>query len=467
MPAQRSPVRYRGSLASAALGFLDGLTVLGIGWMTASFYHGGVFDDRYWVLLLVLLVAMSVTYERFGVYAPHVRFADEVAALGKGWISAFAVLLAVAFLAKETEVYSRFVLIVLFSGGLAAHWAIHLVFRLMQRGLEGRRRLESALLVGTGPLVDQVYLGLRGNLWMGQRVVGAVSLGPSISETSAPSEVPLLGTVADIEGLIDEHEVRTVYLVVDLTDVRAIQDLYFRLLDRNVNVHWIPNIFTLELINYSIGEVVGLPMITLSETPLVGGRRLVKDVEDKLLASLVLLLVSPLLLIAALAIRFDSSGPVFFRQWRTGWDGKTFRIWKFRTMRVEMTQADGPVRQASRDDPRVTRVGRVLRRTSLDELPQLFNVLAGEMSLVGPRPHAVAHNLEYSRQITAYLARHRIKPGITGLAQVRGLRGETQDLTLMDRRVRADIEYINSWSVWLDLSILVRTLFALTGRNAY
>jgi putative colanic acid biosynthesis UDP-glucose lipid carrier transferase len=208
-------------------------------------------------------------------------------------------------------------------------------------------------------------------------------------------------------------------------------------------------------------------VITLSETPMVGTRRLVKDIEDKLLASLGLLLVSPLLLAVALAIKLDSPGPVFFRQWRTGWDGKTFRIWKFRSMRVETAEADGPVHQAKRDDPRVTRVGRMLRRTSLDELPQLFNVLAGEMSLVGPRPHAIGHNVEYSQQIRAYLARHRVKPGITGLAQVRGLRGETEDLTLMSRRVRADIEYINRWSIWLDFSILVRTLFALTGRNAY
>jgi len=463
----RSPVRYRGSLASAALGFLDGLAVLGIGWLTTTVYHGGVFDERYGVLLLVLLVAMGLTYERFGVYAPQARFVNEIIALTKAWMVAFAVLLAIAFLAKETEAYSRFVLSILFSGGLAAQGALHLTFRLTQRGVERSPRLENALLVGTGPLADQLYLGLRDNRWLGQRIVGAVSFGPSTAAGAESSHVPLLGTMADTDRLVDELAIRTVYLVTDLTDVRELQKLYFVLLDRNVNVHWIPNIFTLQLINYSIGEIVGLPMITLSETPFVGARRLVKDAEDKLLASLGLVLISPLLLVIALAIKLDSPGPVFFRQWRTGWDGKRFRIWKFRTMRVETAEADGPVHQATRDDPRVTRVGRILRRTSLDELPQLFNVLTGEMSLVGPRPHAIAHNVEYSHQIEAYLARHRVKPGITGLAQVRGLRGETEDLTLMNRRVRADIEYINNWSLWLDLSILVRTLFVLTGRNAY
>jgi putative colanic acid biosynthesis UDP-glucose lipid carrier transferase len=461
-------VRYRGSLGSAALGLLDGLAVLGIGWLTTFVYHNVVFDERYAVLLLVLLVAMGLTYERFGVYASHRRFLNEAFALAKAWLVAFAVLLTIAFLAKETEAYSRLVLIALFTGGLAAQGANHLAFRLLQHGREGSLRLENALLVGTGPLAEQLYQGLRENPWIGQRAVGAVSVGPSSTGAAPePAQVPLLGTVADVERLIDDLGIRTVYLLTDLTDTRTIQRLYFNLLDRNVNVHWIPNIFTLELINYSIGELVNLPLITLSETPLVGMRRMIKDVEDKLLASLGLLLISPLLLAIAVAIKLDSPGPVFFRQYRTGWDGRTFRIWKFRTMRVEAAEAEGPVRQATRDDPRVTRVGRILRRTSLDELPQLFNVLAGEMSLVGPRPHAVAHNVQYSQQIKAYLARHRIKPGITGLAQVRGLRGETEDLTLMSRRVRADLEYINNWSIWLDLSILARTLFALTGRNAY
>jgi putative colanic acid biosynthesis UDP-glucose lipid carrier transferase len=245
-----------------------------------------------------------------------------------------------------------------------------------------------------------------------------------------------------------------------------IEEVYFNLLDRNVNVHWVPNIFALRLINHSIGDIAGLPLLTLSETPLIGTRRLVKELEDKVLGGVLLLLLAVPMLLIALAIRLDTPGPVFFRQTRTGWDGRAFRIWKFRSMVVQDAPA-GPIRQATRDDPRVTRVGRVLRRLSLDELPQLFNVLAGEMSLVGPRPHEVKQNLEYSHKVTAYLARHRIKPGMTGLAQVRGYRGETSDLREMTRRVESDIEYINTWTLWLDLTILGRTVFALTGKKAY
>jgi putative colanic acid biosynthesis UDP-glucose lipid carrier transferase len=172
------------------------------------------------------------------------------------------------------------------------------------------------------------------------------------------------------------------------------------------------------------------------------------------------------MLLTAILIKLESPGSVFFRQERTGWDGKNFKIWKFRSMKMNH-ELNGVIKQATRDDPRMTRIGRFIRRTSIDELPQLFNVLAGQMSLVGPRPHALQHNQEYSNQIVAYLARHRIKPGITGLAQIRGYRGETKELEQMQNRVKYDLEYINNWSLWLDLTILVRTLFALKSENAY
>jgi undecaprenyl-phosphate galactose phosphotransferase/putative colanic acid biosynthesis UDP-glucose lipid carrier transferase len=184
------------------------------------------------------------------------------------------------------------------------------------------------------------------------------------------------------------------------------------------------------------------------------------------LGSLGLLVLFPLLLLTYLAIKFDSAGPIIFRQRRKGFNGADFAIYKFRTMKV---LEDGPtVRQALPNDDRVTRIGRLLRASSVDELPQLFNVLAGEMSLVGPRPHAVAHDTEYSRTIEKYAFRHHVKPGITGLAQVRGFRGATLDPALMDKRVQLDLWYINNWSLWLDLRIMAGTLVELSSpRNAY
>jgi putative colanic acid biosysnthesis UDP-glucose lipid carrier transferase len=171
-----------------------------------------------------------------------------------------------------------------------------------------------------------------------------------------------------------------------------------------------------------------------------------------------------LLLATALAVKLSSPGPVLFKQKRHGWNGKVIKVWKFRSMRVH---ADAQVKQASRQDPRITRVGAFIRRTSIDELPQLFNVLQGHMSLVGPRPHAVAHNDYYTGKIDAYMARHRIKPGITGLAQISGARGETETLDKMEKRVELDLAYINNWSIWLDIKILIKTPFTLLSKDIY
>jgi putative colanic acid biosynthesis UDP-glucose lipid carrier transferase len=231
-------------------------------------------------------------------------------------------------------------------------------------------------------------------------------------------------------------------------------------------VNWVPDIFSLRLINHSVREIAGIPVLTLSETPLMGLRLFLKNLEDKVLAFLILLFAAPVLLLVAIAIKLDSPGPVFFRQERMGWSGDSFRIWKFRSMVVHQPD-EGVVKQAEKNDPRKTRVGAFIRKTSLDELPQLFNVLMGEMSLVGPRPHAIAHDAQYSPDISDYFARHNIKPGITGLAQVRGFRGETKDIEQMIRRVDSDIEYINNWSLWLDFTILARTVLAFSGKHAY
>src|SRR6185436_11240899 len=205
-------------------------------------------------------------------------------------------------------------------------------------------------------------------------------------------------------------------------------------------------------------------MIELTRSPLTPGEELLKRTIDVLAAALVLVIASPLMLLTALLIRLDSRGPVFFTQTRHGFNGRSFRILKFRTMYV---LEDGPViRQATRNDPRVTRLGRFLRRMNIDELPQLFNVIAGHMSLVGPRPHAAAHDMEYEKLVANYAFRHHMKPGITGWAQVNGLRGETKTIGLMRRRIESDLWYIKNWNIWLDIWILIRTLFLVFQTSA-
>jgi putative colanic acid biosynthesis UDP-glucose lipid carrier transferase len=424
----------------------------------------GVFTLGQLVATVILLIIMGVVYDRFGVYRSSAGFVSKAIVIGKAWTISFGSMLILASFTGYPLSGSRLVLVALFVSGLAAQLTIHSSFRFLRRTLFKRKSNERALIIGTGPLSDYLYERIDKNPWVNENVVGAVTTYQASESES--SEVPILGTLDEVNQLVEGKSINTVYLVIPLDGSPFIEKLYFDLLDRNVNIHWVPNIFAFNLINHNVKELAGIPVLTLSESPLTGTAAMMKSIEDRVLTLFGLILVSPVMLLTAALIKIESPGPVFFRQARTGWDGKVFRIWKFRSMRIHTTE-NGVVAQATKNDPRITRVGQFIRRTSIDELPQLFNVLTGEMSLVGPRPHAVEHNVEYSRKITAYLARHRIKPGLTGLAQVRGYRGETKELDQMTKRIQSDLEYINNWSLSLDIAIMLRTVFTLLGKNAY
>ncbi|MEW8025775.1 MAG: undecaprenyl-phosphate glucose phosphotransferase [Candidatus Thiodiazotropha sp.] len=463
----RSLLQRRNNLTTPLQAFLDGLTVV-ILILALPFALHGQLTTHYIILALVLLGSMSVIYDRMNIYRHHGTMTKKAFKLLKAWSSAFAFLLLLAFVTKYTETYSRTVVLLLFVFGYIAQVSLHFGVRLIQRHMVSQEVNTKALIIGSGALASHLYDRINSNPWMPEEVVGVVSStgNDKATDSSGKSTMPMLGNLEDIKRLINIYEIQTVYIAVSLDSSPMIQQIYFDLLNENVNIHWAPNIYALNLINHSVKELAGIPILTLSETPLIGSHLLIKAIEDRVLALLILILASPIMLITAILIKLESPGPVFFRQERTGWDGKHFRIWKFRSMRLH-AEKGGLVKQATRDDPRITRIGRFIRRTSIDELPQLFNVLAGQMSLVGPRPHALQHNVEYSKRIEAYLARHRIKPGITGLAQIRGFRGETKELEQMEKRVKYDLEYINNWSLWLDLSILLRTPFTLKSDNAY
>jgi putative colanic acid biosysnthesis UDP-glucose lipid carrier transferase len=236
--------------------------------------------------------------------------------------------------------------------------------------------------------------------------------------------------------------------------------------DTAVSIYFVPDVFGVNVIQGRMRNMDGVPIVSLLESPFVGINGLAKRVSDIVLASLILLLVSPLLVAIAIGIKLSSPGPVIFRQRRNGLDGDEIVVYKFRSM---CTTDNGPVmRQATRDDPRITPFGAFLRRTSLDELPQFINVLQGRMSIVGPRPHAVAHNDEYRPIIRSYMIRHKVKPGITGWAQVNGCRGETDVVEKMAARVEYDIAYLRTWSIGMDLRIIARTIkLVFFDRNAF
>jgi putative colanic acid biosysnthesis UDP-glucose lipid carrier transferase len=468
-------LQRRSSLSQAIQQLLDSAAVIGITWWLIQhhFYHIGRITTPYLIMLLVLLGVLAITYDKFAIYRSNGHIVDKALDLFKAWTLTFLVMVVLAFLAKQTQIYSRYLMGELYVIGYVAQLILHILFRITYKNVVlNSHQNEKVLIVGQSRLAYYLQNKISDNPWIGEQVIGFVRLpdddipasGRKASGRKRDPEI--LGNIEDLDALIDQYHIGMIYIVTPLKSSKALEDIYMSTLDKHVSIHWVPDIFSLRLVNHSVREISGIPVITLSETPLIGMRLLQKAIEDKVLSILILVVISPILLLVAIAVKLDSSGPIFFRQNRAGWSGKTFRIWKFRSMYVHQEEA-GKLKQAEKNDSRITRVGAFIRKTSLDELPQIFNVLTGDMSLVGPRPHAVQHDEEYSQRIFDYFARHQIKPGITGLAQVRGLRGETKDINQMVLRIESDIEYINNWSVWLDITIILRTVFAVVGKNAY
>jgi putative colanic acid biosynthesis UDP-glucose lipid carrier transferase len=267
--------------------------------------------------------------------------------------------------------------------------------------------------------------------------------------------VRLLGRLADLPEFVKTHAVDVVFVALPIRHLSRVMALVDALRDTTASIYYVPDIAVFDLIQSQNASVAGIPVISMCETPFFGRRAVVKRLTDISLAAVLLLLLAPLMLLIALAVRCTSRGPVIFKQRRYGLNGEEIIVHKFRTMTV--VEDGAAIVQVTRADPRVTAVGSFLRRYSLDELPQLINVLQGSMSLVGPRPHAVAHNEVYRKLIKGYMTRHKVLPGITGWAQVNGLRGETITLDQMEARVLYDLEYLRCWSIKLDLQILAKT----------
>lgn len=268
---------------------------------------------------------------------------------------------------------------------------------------------------------------------------------------------------------ISESGAHEVWLCMSITCANDIRNYMYALRNHTVEVRFIPDFggMDMQLLNHQVTEVAGLYAIDLSVSPISGVAQFVKRLEDLLIGSVICLLISPVCLLIAVTIKLTSSGPVLFKQYRTGVNGKSFKVYKFRSMRVHQ-EAAGAVTQATKGDFRITSIGNFLRKTSLDELPQFINVIQGRMSIVGPRPHALAHNEYYKDLVESYMKRHKVKPGITGWAQVNGFRGETDTLDKMEKRVRYDLWYIDNWSLWLDLKIIFLTIFkGFINKNAY
>lgn len=273
------------------------------------------------------------------------------------------------------------------------------------------------------------------------------------------SHTQLNGTLKELSAFVKKNSVDVIFVSLPLRHLKRVMDLLDDLRDTTASIYYIPDVFVFDLIQARSTEISGIPVVAMCETPFYGYRGIAKRLLDITVSLLAVVLLSPILLLVAFAVKFSSPGPVIFKQRRYGLDGSEIAVYKFRSMKV--TEDGAKIQQASKTDSRITPIGRFLRRSSLDELPQLINVLQGKMSLVGPRPHAVAHNEEYRKLIKGYMLRHKVPPGITGLAQVSGCRGETARLEDMEARVKYDIEYLRHWSLWLDVKIILMTAFKI------
>ncbi len=385
---------------------------------------------------------------------------SEMVAIASTWFLTAFVLLALGFLTRYGETFSRSHILAWTLTAPIAVAASRMALRLARRSARNRgiatRRVAIAGL-------NRLGLGVAGGLMRDAdgdalELVGFYDDRVSERMPTVPSGIPgLKGQLSDLVESSRRRELDMILVTLPMRAEARIQSLLEELSDTTCSVYLVPDFFMFELLHSKWGTVGGLPALSLFESPFYGVDGAVKRFLDLALGLPALAVAAlPMTLIAVL-IKLTSPGPVLFRQRRYGLDGREIRMWKFRSMTV---CDDGPtVAQATRQDPRVTTLGRILRRTSLDELPQLFNVLAGTMSLVGPRPHATAHNEQYRGQIHGYMLRHKVKPGVTGLAQVEGCRGETDTLDKMRRRVELDLRYIRDWSLHLDLWILQKTLW--------
>ncbi len=431
-----------------------------------TYWKEGGMGEHYRVMLVFAVLLMVITYHLFGVLRRFDSILGGIQHLARAWGVVIIILAWVAYFTKTSEEYSRQVIVYWALLSFMAQSLIFLttyeVYKLYR--VKYRERIP-ALIIGTGTVARHLAVSISKNIWLADKIVGVVSYGDD-DGTWHLEKPGLLGSEQNIEEIIEKHKIRRVYVALPFSKNRYIKEIQDRLIDSNLDLVWAPDIFEFQLLNHSVREVAGVPLLNLNETPLMaGGPAFIKAFMDKFIALLAILCLSPILITFALIVKLTSSGPIIFKQVRDGWDGKKFYVYKFRSMYVHTPEK--VVKQATKGDPRITKVGAFMRKTSIDELPQLFNVLEGSMSLVGPRPHAVSHNEYYSDKVRAYLARHRIKPGMTGLAQVNGLRGETDTIELMSKRVELDLEYISNWSPLLDIKILFMTPFSLFSKNAY
>ncbi len=426
------------------------------------------FDRQYELLAFIAGLLVAVTFGSAGVYQPWRAspLGEEAHYIWISWVAVCGVLFMLGYATKTSELISRRVLLPWALITPLVMIAFHLSVRILLRWLRERgRNYRTVVVAGGGELAYKLVQRVHDNPWLGLRIVGYFD-DRAHTNRGADLRVPYLGSLDKVDAYVAEHGTNMVYIALPMRAEERIRELVDRLSDSTCSIYMVPDIFTFQLMNARAQDMDGLPLISLCESPFAGVDGWLKRLEDIVLGSAILLMLTPILVAIGIGVKLTSPGPILFKQRRYGLDGRCIKVYKFRTMSV--CEDGDDICQAQQGDARITPFGAFLRRTSLDELPQFYNVLQGRMSIVGPRPHAVVHNEQYRHLIKGYMMRHKVRPGITGLAQVSGYRGQTETLEKMEKRVECDLNYIRNWSLFLDLKIIFMTIYkGFTHKNAY
>jgi putative colanic acid biosynthesis UDP-glucose lipid carrier transferase len=445
----------QGPLAASALIRMLLEALVAVGALAACAAWFGVRFDGPYIILSLLVFSLT--------FPGRVPRGTSAAAIARevlsGWVLAVALLLMLGWATRTLGSFDSRVLGAWVAVTPVALFAAHLATPLvLPRVLAAEGLQRVAVVAGAGSLGRHLAERIAATPYLGIRVAGFFDdRAPARLQALEPGR--LLGGLDQLAEYAKKNRVDLIYVTLPMASQPRIMKLLDELHDTTASVYFTPDIFIFDLIQGRVDSIGGIPVLAVCETPFSGMNGVVKRASDIVLAALILLLIAPILAAIALGVKLSSPGPVLFRQRRYGLDGREIVVYKFRSMTVT---EDGPVvRQATKNDARVTRFGAFLRKTSLDELPQFINVLQGRMSIVGPRPHAVAHNEMYRKLIKSYMVRHKVRPGITGWAQVNGLRGETETVEKMKARIEYDLDYLRNWSLGLDLAIIWKTIFVV------
>lgn len=395
------------------------------------------------------------------------KFKSMVLCAWGSLLIAFSSMFFISFIFKFTEELSRVGLSIWFLFSLVLLFSWRLVVHLYKRN---RRKLgmnlRNVAIIGATEGAAYLHEEITKNDELGFKFLGFFDDRKPERLFLQAEKHCVAGTIQHAIDSARGGEIDILYIALPLKAEKRIADILVQLGNTTVDVHVIPDFLLSNLIHARIEHVGNVDTLSVFESPLIGAQEFIKRTEDIIVSTLILLLISPVLLSIAVAVKLTSPGKVIFKQDRYGLDGRKIKVWKFRSMTV--SENSDVVTQATKNDARITKLGSFLRRTSLDELPQFINVLKGDMSIVGPRPHAVAHNEEYREKVDFYMIRHKAKPGITGWAQINGWRGETDTLNKMEKRVEFDLHYIKHWSLWFDIKIIFLTIFkGFKNANAY